>query len=163
LQKKGVKVHGPFPGSRKTKDGETLRWSLAFPEIETSQMPLPFLIDWGQSDKERLEALKQQNMLPPHEERWQITQVGFLVQHMTKTTEILSELFDLKRERPLFDTELEMSYQKLSLPGCDLVFYEPGSSGDGSRMLSETGDRPFLVDLTHTGQETTINMLNARW
>lgn len=41
---KSIHFHGPFPGSRKTAEGQLLTWRMLFPD---GKEPLPFLIEWG--------------------------------------------------------------------------------------------------------------------
>ncbi|MBO0849700.1 MAG: VOC family protein [Pseudonocardia sp.] len=36
-----------FPMSRRTPDGETMRWRLTWPDLDATQGLVPFLIDWG--------------------------------------------------------------------------------------------------------------------
>ncbi|WP_347861596.1 VOC family protein [Salimicrobium sp. PL1-032A] len=43
-EREGIAYEGPFPGSRRRKDGSLLEWRMLFPSHE--KVSLPFLIEW---------------------------------------------------------------------------------------------------------------------
>ncbi len=51
-----VNYIGPIAGRRTKPDGETLTWRMLFPKYDFTKETLPFLIEWDQSEEERVDA-----------------------------------------------------------------------------------------------------------
>src|SRR5690625_6950100 len=66
FRKLGLIVEGPIPFERKRPDGSLLTWKLLFIGMENTNLPLPFLIQWDDSDDERLSQLKKQGAINQH-------------------------------------------------------------------------------------------------
>ncbi|HWI52044.1 MAG TPA: VOC family protein, partial [Symbiobacteriaceae bacterium] len=64
LRQNGVAVEGPFEGRRQRPDGSLLQWRMAWPE-PYGDLPMPFLIQWQQSDAEREADLKARGVIAP--------------------------------------------------------------------------------------------------
>ncbi len=60
LRRAGIPIGDPAEGARQLPDGTWLRWRLAF-----APFPLPFLIEWGAPDSERLNDLDRRGALNP--------------------------------------------------------------------------------------------------
>jgi len=64
LRQNGVPLEGPFEGRRQRPDGSLLQWRMAWPEAHRD-LPMPFLIQWQQSDAEREADLKARGIIAP--------------------------------------------------------------------------------------------------
>ncbi|MCL6452032.1 MAG: VOC family protein [Alicyclobacillus sp.] len=68
-QRRGLSFTGPVEASRKRPDGSELRWRMLFPEQlkgageAGGPALLPFVIEWGEDDRERLAELRTSGAL----------------------------------------------------------------------------------------------------
>ncbi|MBM7094878.1 VOC family protein [Bacillus sp. H-16] len=145
---KGLKVTGPVPLSRKRPDGSVLEWSLLFIEDENSKIPLPFFIDWHQTDDERREELKMHHVISPNDSGVaSLSHVTIAVENLDETVARWALLFGLPKGDIYEDEDLNARVQKLHLEGGDLYFASPNGEGPAARVLRERGERPFKVTL----------------
>ena len=63
LEKSGFEIDGPHTFRREKENGEVISWKLLFIKDNKTNVPMPFIIDWGMSDEERLENLEAGNIL----------------------------------------------------------------------------------------------------
>ncbi|MEI3612973.1 VOC family protein [Pseudogracilibacillus sp. SO30301A] len=56
FEKAKINYVGPLAGRRTKPDGETLTWRMLFPTYDFTKETLPFLIEWNQSEAERIDA-----------------------------------------------------------------------------------------------------------
>lgn len=61
LDNKGFQTTDILSASRRTDDGQLLRWKMLFVEQEiTSELPYPFFIEWEETESQRLVRLQEQ-------------------------------------------------------------------------------------------------------
>lgn len=148
LRSKGVTVTGPFPGQRQRADGQVIRWKMLFLESESSELPLPFLIEWEQSDEARRADLQQIGAMRPHPAgELRLGFVACAVRDLEVSVARWRTLFDLEADAAYLDDRLHARCQRLRLPGGDLLFCQPVGPGLVAEMLQARGERPFLVQL----------------
>ncbi len=164
LKKAGLAVYGPIPGERVRADGQTIRWSLLFPENAADELSLPFFIQWEKPDEERLSELKEQDLIGTHYiGNPQFESVSFVVHNLNETINKWSKLFNLEQSEAFIDPILNARCKKLELAGTKLLFCTPLGEGPAAKVLNEKGEAPFLVNLTETTQNILFKMANGYW
>jgi hypothetical protein len=161
LKEKGYKVAGPFPGSRTRLDGITLKWSLLFIESKgrPTSLPLPFFIQWDQTDEERESDLIKQKALAPHPAGdLTIASVAFAVQNLAGTVHEWETIFGLVADRTYEDPALKANCTEVKLQGISLIFSSPNGEGTVSRVLDTRGERPFLLTFSGAKEEREIHL-----
>lgn len=161
----GYQVFGPLPGERVRGDGQTIRWSLLFPEHkEKDGLSLPFFIQWERSDEERLEELQEQGWMSSHTvKNLKFDSVGFVVRDLEATAVEWGKLVDLTPSGEFIDKTLNARCRTLELQGTKLMFCTPAGEGLAARILNEKGETPFLVNLNITNQVVIKGVLNGYW
>ncbi|GIP41259.1 hypothetical protein J31TS4_45390 [Paenibacillus sp. J31TS4] len=151
-----LRVTGPFPGSRRRADGSLLAWSMLFLEWPDGHgPPLPFVIQWGESDEERLGRLNREAEQAPHlAGELKLTQVAFAVRDAGETAEEWARLFGLQAGVPAADPSLRAHCRTLALPGGELLFCSPAGTGQVADALNRHGEGPFLVRLAGAGEKS---------
>lgn len=148
LRSKGIRVRGPFPGSRQRSDGRVISWKMLFLERESDDLPLPFFIQWEQTDEERRADLAQNGIIAPHPAgEIALDYVAYAVGDLDKTGKQWQDLFSLEAKEPYFHKQWGATCQILSLTGGNLLFCQPEGKGIVSEVLQKRGERPFLVNL----------------
>ncbi|WP_026691281.1 VOC family protein [Alteribacter aurantiacus] len=161
LKEKGLTVTGPVPLSRKRPDGSVLEWSLLFVEDEKSDMPLPFFIDWHQSDEERREDLVSHGVMDTNKDRdSSLSHVTFAIKDLEQTVAKWALLFGLPTGEPYVDDRLGARVQRIHLKGGDLLFASPKEDGLVSHILETRGERPFEVHI-HADQGEEESMIHG--
>ncbi|WP_062109988.1 VOC family protein [Bacillus niameyensis] len=167
LREKGIQVYGPYPGERTKKDGKIIKWSLLFPENSyDSKLVYPFIIQWDQSDEERLEELQANQFTGQHaigNGSPTFSHVGFAVHDLGDTVKQWSQLFGLHCSEVFFNETLQARCQVLIVTGTRLLFCEPTGQGIVQEVLQTRGEVPFFVQLTDTGQADSIQTGNCFW
>ncbi len=167
MKVQGIKVFGPFPGERTKKDGNTIKWSLLFPEnSHESELEYPFFIQWEQSDEERLQELKNNHFIGLHtigNGDPTFEYVGFAVNDLTKSVKQWGQLFGLKSSEVFMDETLKAKCQRLIVSGTELLFCEPAGDGIVKDNLKSRGEAPFLIHLSQTGKSEFIKKVNGLW
>ncbi|EZH65429.1 hypothetical protein DH09_17540 [Bacillaceae bacterium JMAK1] len=164
FRKKGLQVNGPVPLSRKRPDGTLLEWSLLFVGDESSDLPLPFFIDWHETDEERIASLKDANVIHPHEAgNTSITGFTMAVHDAKQTAHNWSKWFELDVEEPAFDEKLNATVYTLNLPGAKLHFAEPKGSGLVQDTLTTRGERPFELRLHNANNVSSFTTKGANY
>lgn len=159
LKQQGLTVYGPIPGERVRADGQTIRWSLLFPELDSSGLKLPFFIQWEKSDDERLTEFQQQGLL---EGQPQFESVGFVVRDLNKTAALWGKLLNIEPSEEYTDPILNAACKKLPLTGTELLFYSPLGEGPPATALEQKGETPFLFTIKGTGgQPSFMELLNG--
>lgn len=150
LKEKGLRIKDPIPGKRTRKDGSLIKWQLLFPETDDGQgPPLPFIIQWNESDDSRRADLKQQQAIRPHTTGKDLACVGFAVNNLEQRSAQWCEWFDLKYGDIYTDLSLKARCRLLPLPGrTNLLFCEPYDQGAALRTLETHGEHPFLVTMS---------------
>lgn len=164
LTAEGFTVYGPLPGERVRADGQVIKWSLLFPESNSSELPMPFFIQWEKPDEERLGEFKEQALLESHTAgKLTFANVGFVVRDLEKTLEEWQKLVNLPITEEFNDPALNARCRTVKLPGTELLFCTPLGEGLTQKVLRENGETPFLVTLTGASQEQLFEMLNGYW
>lgn len=146
LKEKGLRVTGPLPGSRKRADGSVISWKMLFAETDNSLLPLPFLIEWGQSDEERRQDLTSRGIIAPHPAGdVRIKHVAYAVRQLTPTVDRLREIYGATAGEPYHDASLQATCQPLIFPGGDLLICSPTGPGVVADAIAAKGERPFFV------------------
>lgn len=142
----GFKIEGPVDGERTRDDGVTIRWKMLFIKEEQSDLPLPFIIQWDQSDEERQQDLAEK--INGHSiGKVEIQDLVFAVRDLERQTEKWGHLFGLKKSEPYTDEDLKANCVQLSLKGGDLTFVSPAGIGFLSDYMDQHGEGPFLLRL----------------
>lgn len=149
LRSKGIKVNGPFPGMRQRSDGKVIKWKMLFLESGNSAIPLPFLIEWEQSDEERRSDLTEKQIIASHPVGAQnLDFVAYAVSDLNKAVDVWQELFGLEKLESFYHEHWNATCQTLTLPGGNLLFCKPAGEGIVAETLRARGERPFLVRLS---------------
>ena len=164
FKEEGFTVYGPLPGERVRADGQTIKWSLMFPESADSELSLPFFIQWEKMDEERLLEFKEQGLLGAHTVgNPTFSSVGFVVRDLEKTLAVWDKLVDSPISEESIDQTLNARCKKIKLASTELMFYTPLGEGIAQKVLDEKGETPFLVTLTGTNKNELIELFNGLW
>lgn len=99
FREKGIATTEVLDASRETPAGDVLRWKMLFVlEEPTDQLPLPFFIEWEQTQVEKYKDLNAEGQLPEHVEKLQVKQLVLATEDPKATARKWSELFDVKAE-----------------------------------------------------------------
>jgi hypothetical protein len=160
LKQEGFTVYGPIPGERVTTDGQTIRWSLLFPELDTEDLRMPFFIQWEKADEERHAEFQEKGLLKGQPK---FQSVGFAVHDLENTTTTWGKLLNHTPGEEYIDSNLNASCRKLALEGTELLFCSPLGEGPVATTLKQKGETPFLISLAETGKNQFFEMLNGYW
>lgn len=163
FREKGLIVNGPFYLSRKRPDGSLLEWQLLFVGDESTNLELPFIIQWNDSDEKRRTDLIERESILPNSADIEFSHITFAVKDLEKTSESWSELFNLKIGEMYIDEELNAQCKTLELPGGNLVFSSPIGNGVVSEVLEKRGEKPFQVNFTSKKIEILFEMFGSRY
>jgi hypothetical protein len=164
FKKDGLKVYGPLPGQRVRGDGEVIRWQLLFAEDPSTELTLPFFIQWERSDGERFTDLTNQGLIGSHPAgSLQLDSVGYVVHDLERTVETWGKMFNLEQSEEFIDPMLNARCKKLELTGTALLFCTPIGDGPAKKVLKEQGETPFLVNISGANQNRLDEMLGGYW
>lgn len=137
----GLSVIGPVECSRTRPDGSVIRWRLLLPP-----WPWPFLIEWAESNGERLAGLSARGALGGHPAGdLTLEGVGWAVQDLEAGAAWLERVYGLTVGAPTWDEPLG-AWVRSSETGFFLA--SPRSeSGLVAGWLTERGEGPFLYRL----------------
>ena len=95
----GLKTIGPVEGERRREDGTLLQWAMLFIKDPENGDPYnyPFIIDWKQSDQERLNSLIGLGLTTP-DSPTKIKEIGIGTNHPLDTMADWSRLFQLANQ-----------------------------------------------------------------
>lgn len=163
MRKLGLVVTGPFSGSRNRKDGTVVRWSMFFVKEKGAGGPrFPFVIQWGQSDKERRKELQERKIICPHPAgQVALEKIAFVVRDVESVAEKWGRMFHLKRGDVHIEPALHARCMELQLPGGNLMFCSPYGPGIVSEQLESKGEGPFLLRLSGSRKKGTIKLLGS--
>ncbi|QSO51882.1 VOC family protein [Alicyclobacillus curvatus] len=157
--KKGLPFWGPISGHRVRTDGSVLHWRLLFPGQDgPSDYALPFVIDWGQSDGERLASLSEAGIMLEQPNDLRLMAIHSLVHDIDSLQQ---------RWEPYYGS---LGPDKKYVEGVGtvincvagdvrLAFWEPESS-QLKQELTRYGERPAQIDLapkSNTAGQGRIN------
>lgn len=158
----GFEVNGPLPLSRKKPDGSVLSWQLLFVGNDEDTLEWPFFIDWEEPDENRQNELEKQGSIREHE-RGNLTldSIGLAVTNGQETFDQWSEVLGLEKGSSFTDDDLKATGYRLKLDGGDIIFYSPNEDGLVSQTLTGRGEKPFIVNLSGSGQKEKIEVKNG--
>lgn len=138
FQQKGIATTEVLDASRETPAGDVLRWKMLFVlEEPTDHLPLPFFIEWEQTQEEKYTDLEAADQLPVHVEQLQVKQLILSTNDPNATAKKWAELFDAKVE----DNEVVLENTRLQFVN---------SAGGPGRLQR--------VDIAGTGTHNTIEI-----
>lgn len=142
----GLEVTGPVNLTRTQPDGKVLSWSLLFIGAVDQTIELPFLIQWDDSDEERIEELTKKGFLDQHSSgNVVIDSVGYAVKNVEEAAKLWGELFQFKLGSAFIDDELNAKGIPLLVPGGNIHFYEPIGEGIVKNTLDHKGEGLFTL------------------
>ncbi|CAD2072314.1 VOC family protein [Phocicoccus pinnipedialis] len=94
LVTEGFEVDGPHKFNRQKEDDKIVSWKLLFVKDNKTNVPMPFIIDWGMSDDERLENLKKTNVLGDNGE---LVEIKNAVSSKSDAMRVFKRAFHLKK------------------------------------------------------------------
>ncbi|WP_054950510.1 VOC family protein [Numidum massiliense] len=113
-------------GSRTRADGKTLAWRMLFVDGPFEALPLPFFIQWGQSDEERRTDLQMNGTIAPHSAgNLRLKEVFYAAHDPGQTAAHWQRLFGLPSGGEAFNAELGAHCHRLRLGDVDIVFCRP--------------------------------------
>ncbi|MGW9129178.1 VOC family protein [Paenibacillus chitinolyticus] len=149
LIEKELVVYGPVAGSRKREDGSLLRWRMLFFEDPKSQLRPPFLIEWQQSNEERVEDLRKRGIISPHpNQATDLRSVGYAVLDLEDAVNTWKRWLDCLVSGIWMDERLGARCQALELSGQRIVLCQPVAEGLASQALAARGQNPFFASFT---------------
>lgn len=81
IEDRGFRTVGPMDAERLTGSGETIRWRLLFIDQPiSSALPLPFFIEWEETDEARIAGLKQKGAITDFNESLRLDALVFSVE-----------------------------------------------------------------------------------
>ncbi|RNB79521.1 VOC family protein [Brevibacillus fluminis] len=166
LQKRGLNVSGPFPGSRVRPDGKRLSWSMLFVSHHESSLRLPFFIQWGEGDEERRADLTERGAIAPHElGPLALGAVKIAVAELASHVQQWSGWFGLTCGEPFIDESMQAVCQTVHLPGGNLLFCSPTGSGLVADIIAAQGEGIFELEVVGANQEGVHEQYGAtyRW
>lgn len=158
LMQLGYEVNGPISMSRTRTDGSVLAWKLLFAGKPGESFPLPFFIEWGESDEVRFADLKERGIVAPHPHgEITVDGVAIAVPSIEAVIDDWAAALQLEKSSKTIDTAWNATAQRLHLEGGDIIFYEP--NGDG--IVQDTinaGRHHFALQLnSHAPAQISIN------
>ncbi|HET7577654.1 MAG TPA: VOC family protein [Bacillales bacterium] len=163
LKEKGLQTGESVPGKRTRKDGSVIEWQLLFPKKDGYDgPPLPFIIEWKNSDDARRSDLIQQQAIGRHPAGdVYLSSIGLAVGNLDKRIAEWQDWFDLEPEERFTDDQLNARCQTLKLEGGNLLFCEPLGDGPVLQTVEKHGEHPILIDLTGTETDKERSMMGA--
>lgn len=162
FKQKQLTVEGPIPFQRKRPDGSLVSWKLLFIGAKNSQLPLPFFIQWDETDQTRLTDLTNRNAINNHPlGKVELSSVGIAVNNLEPTIKKWADYFQLKKGPTHIDESLNAKAQSLFFPqDTNITFYEPIGAGLVAETLHDSGEKPFLIELYNEEKSTTVTLQN---
>jgi hypothetical protein len=143
---KGLPYVGPVPGERHRDDGTVVRWKLLFPARlpDETAFPLPFLIEWEESDEVREAGLVNRGALPGDAaDRWRLSAVYSWVRDLGATADRWNQYFAAVGAPAV----LERGELVVSGLGPRVVFQAAEHSSE-RQFVEQRGERTYRLDVT---------------
>lgn len=148
LRQTGLTVTGPVAGSRTREDGSTIRWRMLFLDDHGSALQPPFLIEWEESDEERVKDLTRRGVIAPHANGARsIQSVCYAVTDLEEAVRRWQHWFGWESSEVFTEEQLGAKCRQLVVPGGSIVLCQPLGSGLASRALQSRGERPFAMNV----------------
>ncbi|MBD1382174.1 VOC family protein [Metabacillus arenae] len=158
FKQKGLNVMGPFPGQRKRADGKLLEWKMLFVSHQEASYPLPFFIEWKDSDEERRRDLEEIGAILPHPNKYtHIYEVGYAVKQPTLALKQWKEWFGIDGEEYVDESFIHGKGVRLLLDDVFITFLTP----KGDSEFSYTNEGPLYVSLTERFQSKVKEIMGG--
>jgi len=151
LKSRGLQPVGPFPGSRRGKDGRPLTWSMLFVRDEKEDdCRYPFFIQWGADEREREAGLGK--FMIHGGAKPSLSVIGYAAERPENALRKFVRLFGTDAGAASGQDEYGR-YLALPAGGVELRFYE----------ISGKGGRPFFCEIRGTGQSRVARVKNGTY
>ncbi|MDQ0861691.1 VOC family protein [Bacillus sp. V2I10] len=146
LEEKGLETGEVIDASRKREDGSLLEWKMLFIQQSDEDCPLPFFIQWNQTDDERKQDLYKNGALGAQNLDVSISAVHYIVKDLNSAVTKWRKYFDLPRGEETVNDEWRARSYAIKLPSFQLIFTEASGAGTVQQMLAKKGEGPYLVE-----------------
>lgn len=160
MKEQGFDVVGPTLGSRKREDGSVINWKYLFPKTKDDCLPLPFFIQWDDSDDARLEDLTRNGFIDTSSDK-KIEYTGFAVYDLEKTVKIWSQLLGIDYVSGE-DKQLG-EFKTIPLSGGDLRFFSNQQAKKINDVLEKYGESPFIVGISGNKVKKDVHVCNGSY
>ena len=114
IRRAGYETSGVIPAERKTATGNIRRWKMLFVNQQpSSELPLPFFIEWEKGDEDRFNELREDGTILPDNDKLAITECIFSLKDPAKALAEWSSLLSTTSSENI-----------IALPNVDLKFIE---------------------------------------
>ncbi|MFO7272039.1 VOC family protein [Sphaerobacter thermophilus] len=156
LKQGGLAAVGPFAMERLRPDGRLLSWRLLVPEGVSWRRPWPFLIQWDQSDEQRL-SWEQPGSHP----NGATTVLGVSV-----VVASLEDAVELYRDKLGLEPRVEGDRATIAVGGFQITLLPASADAAAAQTLSEIGEGPVeavigVQDLART--ESVLTEAGVAW
>lgn len=156
LKQGGLAAVGPFAMERLRPDGRLLSWRLLVPEGVSWRRPWPFLIQWDQSDEQRL-SWEQPGSHP----NGATTVLGVSV-----VVANLEDAVELYRDKLGLEPRVEGDRATIAVGGFQITLLPASADAAAAQTLSEIGEGPVeavigVQDLART--ESVLTEAGVAW
>ncbi len=156
LKQGGLAAVGPFAMERLRPDGRLLSWRLLVPEGVSWRRPWPFLIQWDQSDEQRL-SWEQPGSHP----NGATTVLGVSV-----VVASLEDAVELYRDKLGLEPSVEGDRATIAVGGFQITLLPASADAAAAQTLSEIGEGPVeavigVQDLART--ESVLTEAGVAW
>lgn len=156
LKQGGLAAVGPFAMERLRPDGRLLSWRLLVPEGVSWRRPWPFLIQWDQSDEQRL-SWEQPGSHP----NGATTVLGVSV-----VVANLEDAVELYRDKLGLEPSVEGDRATIAVGGFQITLLPASADAAAAQTLSEIGEGPVeavigVQDLART--ESVLTEAGVAW
>lgn len=141
LRALGFEVYGPDACSRTRPDGSVVEWKLLHFGKPGLEIDFPFLIEWADTDEERVAQLKANGAIKS-DQPISMESVQFYVKNVQATVKLWREVLQLP------EPEQQEKFISLHLPNMRLDFYDEVTAA--SMALGQLNEGPFGVTLKDT-------------
>lgn len=159
----GLTVTGPDAMFRKRPDGSEIHWQLLYIGEENNKLPLPFIIQWNQSDEERRNEQIQQGVIGQQLPNTALEGVVFVVENAEETAKRWGGYFKKPVGETYVDQTLQAKIVTIPLNGGKLHFAEPVGEGIIKNVLRTKGEVPFQINLKGFNEEKLFEAHNGRY
>ena len=131
IREKNFNTSGVIRAQRKTPNGTVRKWKMLFiDEPVSDQLPLPFFIEWEETEKRRFETLRKDKIILPSNEVLELSSCIFQVKDPSK---------ECAKWATLLSKEIGAS-NHITLPNAVLKFAV--GNGQGNQRLSDVLIKP---------------------
>ncbi len=147
LHGKGFGQTEIFNGERKTSNGDWIYWQMLFIiQHDALTLPLPFYIQWEQTDAERFKALKEHTIITNENESRAIQAIDFVVNDAANTANqwclLFNDSYKIVKTKINAWNEQGMNIQVNEV---NYRFFTAKNNDYLKQIIRTKGERPFAV------------------